>query len=1019
MTDTLIEYFEHQLKFEQQYGPKTIVLAQYGSFYDAFQYVVNHCTSDDMKIDKYKKVWNYDIGCACDVHELLDCELTQKNNNKPYGIKNPHMFGFPAISYDKNLKILLANDYVVVKLNQKDDEKNEKDKILRYVAEIVSPTMSFNTLSTTISSANIVSIYIEYMNSKFDHLKENYMIACGIGLLDLVTGNNFITEFYSKTNDESFCLQEIYRFLTFYHPKEIIIHINDLPEHLVSDVKINPYVKFLEKNLELKRYDRYLFLINKVKPEYKKLNYQIEFFNKLFVDNMQKNNKILQELDLSKYNYGRLAYILLIQHCHEGNGPTENLEPPKVNQFTEEKKLILTHNSAICLEVISNYKKKGEINSLYSIMNQTSTLIGERCLEQLLLNPMFDQDEIQKYYDMVDEFSNTYNDEVLWVNIEKQLLGLPDLSRLHRKIELKVITPKEIALLLKSYDKIIKLLQYIKSLPTITLHNTINNIINYEELHQYVNHFTNKFNEHLECCFYDQMYSGKKSLEFEQNPTKNNLMFLEQFKQFNDYQSELNNIVNHLNSFLTKGTIKISTKNVNKKGKIIKGQVKYDSKMTLLLTTTTNATKLSHCKINNLLCGDVTHSPYTVQDKIITSSVIEKLIHEKDTLKQDIGIKLAEYIDETIFEWLKYSKLFTQLCHVIGMIDVLHCYSKISFKNKYFKPIIVNNNQSFMNASDIRHPIVEKIIDCKYITNDINLGKQNLEDNPYGMLLFGINGGGKSATLKSLGLVIIMAQCGCFVPAHLKYYPYKKIITRLSAHDNIFKSESLFEVEMKELKTMLINADEYTLALADELASSTESISATCITGSTILNLIDKKSSFLFTTHNHDLAKLKYIIELPKTLLHINHLSIRYDQETENLIYERKIKEGSGSCYYGIMVTKFLKLPVFFIKKAEEIALYLQDENEEYLSSKKSRHNSKVYMDHCNICGSKNDLITHHIEEQHLADKNGFINHMHKNNKSNLITLCDTCHHQKIHDANKQLETLQTINGHIVKFKNT
>jgi DNA mismatch repair protein MutS len=1017
MTDTLIEYFEHQLKFEQQYGPKTIVLAQYGTFYDAFQYIVNHCTSDEAKIDKYKTIWSYDIGCACDTHSLLDCDLTQKNNNKPYGIKNPHMFGFPAVSYDKNLKILLANDYVVVKLNQKDDEKNSKGQILRYVAEIVSPSMSFNNLSTTITSANIVSIYIEYMSSKYEHQCDGYVIACGVSLLDLVTGDNFISEFYSKHDDEVYCLQEIYRFLTFYHPKEIIININDLPEHLSSDVKINPYVKYLEQNLELKRYDRYIFLINKVKPEYKKLNYQTEFFNKLFVDNMQKNNKILQDLDLSKYNYGRLAYILLIQYCHENNGPTENLEPPLINQFTQEKKLVLTHNAAICLEVIATRKKKNEINSLFSIVDNTTTHLGTRCLEYLLLNPMSDKEEIEKYYNMVDEFSNTYNDELLWLNIEKRLMGLPDISRLQRKIELKIITSKEIALLLKSYGKVLDMIQYLHTLPLKVLKTTMSSILDLQAFENFYNYFNNKFNESLECCYYDQMNSGKKSLEFEQNPLKNNDVFNEKFLLLTDYQLKLDTIVNHLNTFLTKGNVKIACKNINKKGKLIKGQVKYDSKLTLLLTTTTNANKLSSCSINEDLCGKIQVSPYTVGDKVITSSLIESLIQKKDDMKSEIAIKLAEYIDETIYELLKHVKLFTPLCNLIGLLDVLHNYAKISFKNKYYRPTIIDAPQSFMKIKKLRHPVAERIIDNQYITNDIELGKQDdNDDSPYGMLLYGVNASGKSLCLKALGLIIIMAQTGCYVPGYLTFCPYKKIITRLSTQDNLFKSESLFEVEMNELKTMLVQSDQYTLGLADELASSTESISATCLTTSAILSLVAKKTNFLFTSHNHELSSLKYITEMPEKLLSIKHLSISYDEETKTLIYDRILKDTSGPSYYGILVSKYLKLPIDFITKAEEISLYLDEENKEYLSTKKSRHNSKVYMDKCKFCHTTKNLITHHIQEQQYAINN-YINDMHKNHKSNLIVLCEDCHMKKIHLQHKELEVLQTINGNIVKFK--
>lgn len=1019
MTDTLIEYYEHQIKSEQQYGPKTIVLAQYGSFYDAFSYIVNHCTTDDAKIDKYKKQWNYNIGCASEVHSLVDCDLTQKNSNKPYSVKNPYMFGFPTVSYDKNVKILLDNDYVVVQLNQKDGEKNAKGKILRYVSEIISPSMSFNTLSTTITSANIVSIYIEYMSSKHLNQFDGYVIVCGIALLDLVTGNNYISEFYSKENDETFCVQEIYRFLTAHHPKEILIHISDVPESLTTDVNFNPYVKYLEKNLELKRYDRYVFSINKVKNEYKKLNYQTEFFNKLFGTKLQKNDKIIQQLDLSKFTYGRIAYLLLIQFCHEQNGPTENLKPPTINNSINDKVLVLTHNAATCLEVIStNGKKKNEINSLYSIMNQTCTNLGNRCLEYLLLNPMSDLNEIEKYYNMVDEFSKSYSqsctDTLLWITIEKKLMGLPDLSRLHRRIELKLITPKEICLLLKSYGKIWDLISYLNSLPINVVKLTMSNILHIKDFEYFYNHFNNKFNEHLECCYYDQMNAGIKSLEYDKNPVTDE-RFIEKFDLLNQYELQLLTIVNHLNSFLTSGNVKVSSKNVNKKGKVIKGQVKYESKMTLLLTSTSNASKLTFCPVNQELCGKIQQSPYTVKDKIITSTLIENLIHKKDELRAEIGVKLAEYMESITYELITFNKLFTPICHLIGMLDVIHTYAKISYKNKYYRPVLKEGN-SFMKIKEIRHPIAEKIINGEYITNDISLGKQNDDDqDPLGLLLYAVNSCGKSTILKAIGLVIIMAQCGCYVPGYLTYHPYKNIITRLTTQDNLFKCESSFEVEMIELRTILKQGTQHSLIIGDEMISRTESMSATCLTTSAILSLIQSKSTFLFSSHNHELTKLKYITEIPSSLFKICHLSITYDELSENLIYNRKINPGSGTSYYGILVTKYLKLPEDFIKKAVEISLYLENE-EEYLSSIKSRYNSKVYMDKCSICGTNKNLITHHIQEQQNA-VDGFINHMPVNKKDNLIVLCEDCHRCKIHGAHKELEVLQTINGHIVKFK--
>src|SRR5437870_4666938 len=267
------------------------------------------------------------------------------------------MMGFPCIAYDKKLKVLLANNYVVIRMDEKTDTKNQYARYDRYVADIVSPSMTFDKLSTTQCHAYIVTIYIEYLKSKNLNYYDGYAVVSGIAVLDLVTGDTKVTEFYSKDNNEYHCLQEVYRYLTSLRPKEVIIHIDDMPKELSEDASLNPFSKHLEKVLECKRYDRYNVLINKVNAEYKKINYQTDFFNKLYNTTDVKNKKVIDELDLARAEYGRLAFLLLIQYCYEQNGPVAQLNPPVVHYMDEEQVLILTHNAALCLEVIptSNY----------------------------------------------------------------------------------------------------------------------------------------------------------------------------------------------------------------------------------------------------------------------------------------------------------------------------------------------------------------------------------------------------------------------------------------------------------------------------------------------------------------------------------------------------------------------------------------------------------------------------------------------------------------------------------------
>jgi len=202
------------------------------------------------------------------------------------------------------------------------------------------------------------------------------------------------------------------------------------------------------------------------------------------------------------------------------------------------------------------------------------------------------------------------------------------------------------------------------------------------------------------------------------------------------------------------------------------------------------------------------------------------------------------------------------------------------------------------------------------------------------------------------------------------------------------------------------------------------------ITSSAILSLIESKTSFIFATHMHELLDISPIKALAPNTLRVCHLSISYDEDTKNLIYDRKLRAGPGLSTYGLMVAKSLELPSEFIDRASIILHEIMGHSNTILSTKQSRYNSEVYVDKCANCNRQDvQLHTHHIIEQKLADNkqlvkkvivaNGQaidIGFLHKNAKDNLIILCHTCH-EKLHRAKQQLETVSIGNGTLVRLK--
>jgi DNA mismatch repair protein MutS len=207
---------------------------------------------------------------------------------------------------------------------------------------------------------------------------------------------------------------------------------------------------------------------------------------------------------------------------------------------------------------------------------------------------------------------------------------------------------------------------------------------------------------------------------------------------------------------------------------------------------------------------------------------------------------------------------------------------------------------------------------------------------------------------------------------------------------------SSFTVEMTELRNILKRCNKFSLVIGDEICCGTESISAISIVASGIDTLIDKGASFIFASHLHELTKLQMIKNnINKSKLFVKHIRITFD-ENNNIIYDRVIQEGQGNNNYGIEVCRTLDMPLDFMKNAEKNRKEIEGINNNIVSKKNSRYNSKITIDMCNICNKNKAEETHHIIYQHTADKNGYINNsFHKNAKHNLVAICKECHHKE------------------------
>ena len=397
------------------------------------------------------------------------------------------------------------------------------------------------------------------------------------------------------------------------------------------------------------------------------------------------------------------------------------------------------------------------------------------------------------------------------------------------------------------------------------------------------------------------------------------------------------------------------------------------------------------------------------KDIEITSKEIAACIAESytasDRLAKEIICFYSSYVKE-------FPRLFDTSLSIISkwvaLLDLAYCKAKIARKYNYCKPIIDKKaEKAYFSAKKLRHPLIEHLQQRElYVTNDVLLGKNN---DYSGMLLYGTNAVGKTSLIRSVGICIIMAQTGLYVPcSSFKFSPYKSIYTRILGNDDLFKGLSTFAVEMSELRTILRGADKDSLILGDELCSGTESDSALSIFTAGVETLHERKSTFLFATHFHEIQNYSEIKALHNMCA--KHMAVLYDKSKNVLVYDRKLRDGPGDAMYGLEVCKSLSLDDGFLKRAHEIRCKYNDDVLHLLDAKKSHFNSKKYLVY-EICSKIKASEVHHLQYQNRADEKGFIDTFHKNHKANLVNICHVCH-DKIHSSKSQHKIVKTTDGY-------
>ncbi|MGX5690654.1 DNA mismatch repair protein MutS [Arcticibacter tournemirensis] len=287
----------------------------------------------------------------------------------------------------------------------------------------------------------------------------------------------------------------------------------------------------------------------------------------------------------------------------------------------------------------------------------------------------------------------------------------------------------------------------------------------------------------------------------------------------------------------------------------------------------------------------------------------EKILSLETRLYNELVYTLSEYI--------KPIQLNAQLT---AQLDVLLCFATVATKNFYVKPQITEDN--LLDIKGGRHPVIEKHLPVgeDYITNDVYLDNETQQI----IIITGPNMAGKSALLRQSGLIVLMAQMGCFVPAkEARIGLVDKIFTRVGASDNLSSGESTFMVEMNETASILNNLSDRSLILLDEIGRGTstyDGISIAWAIAEFLHNHPTAKAKTLFATHYHELN------ELAGSFNRIKNYNVSVKEVGNKVIFLRKLVPGGSEHSFGIHVAKMAGMPPKLINRANEILKRLEQE---------------------------------------------------------------------------------------------
>ena len=821
-TPLMRQYYE----IKQQH-PDAVLLFRVGDFYETF--------GED----------------AIFASKVLNIVLTRKANGSHTFIE---LAGFPHHALETYLYKLVRAGGKVAICEQLEDPKLTKKLVKRGVTELITPGISLNDRLLENGKNNFLcGLYPGQagpagwgasLRQAASKKKSKPAQEMGISFLDVSTGEFFVAEGN---------MEYIHKLIDNFQPSEIV-----MPRDYRDE-----FFRLFGNRYYVTVFEDWVF-----KPDFAR-----ELLLKHFKTNSLKGFGVENMVAAQIAAASCLHY--LIESKHEQSSHISSLQKIVESRYVWMDAFTLRNLELLQPSSTAVDDSKAAENSLWAVLDKTSTPMGSRLLRRMICLPLKDKDQLEERFDYVQTLVE--NREAADF-LEDKFSQIGDLERLLSKVAAMRALPREM----------------------LQLKNTLGILAGIKTWGETA----------LSEIPLLQAWAAS----------------LDECSQLHDYLAK--SIDPDAPALLSKGGVVAS--GVDAELDELR-RIAYSGKEYLaeLLQRESRQSGISGLKLGfNNVYGyylEVTHSfkdkvpaewvrkqTLTNAERYITQDLKE--YEEKVLTAQDKITTVEAALYQKILEYSStFIKRIQESVQKIASFDVMLSFAKVAAQNKYVRPQLMDSYD--LEIIQGRHPVIERHIPAgqKYVPNDIRFQKEGCRI----MMITGPNMSGKSAVLRQTALIVLMAQIGCFVPAEAaRIGLVDKIFTRVGATDNLASGESTFMVEMNETANILNNLTDRSLVLLDEIGRGTSTYDGISIAWAIAEYLHDipkRAAKVLFATHYHELN------QMAARFPHIRNYHVRVKEMDGQVIFLRTLAEGGSEHSFGIHVAQMAGMPRYVVERAEEI----------------------------------------------------------------------------------------------------